>query len=105
MALDKVSYEVNDSYDIEGENGVFSPSGTNIDDSNNFMLNLHGFVGYFSKLQEEPYRIEILKPNNLVGGTSLIVSTEDKNSEDNLSTDIFSYRSSYYVCKTRHYKF
>src|SRR5690606_12821374 len=29
--LDYVTYLVNDSYDVEGEQGVFSPSGTNIE--------------------------------------------------------------------------
>src|SRR5699024_9785520 len=43
--LDKVTYLVNDTYDIEGEEGVFSPAGTNIEAGENFMLNLHGFVG------------------------------------------------------------
>ncbi|HAJ81951.1 MAG TPA: peptidase M61, partial [Zunongwangia profunda] len=89
-ALDKVSYEVNDSYDIEGENDVFSPAGTNIDADKNFMLNLHGFVGYFSKLQEEPYRIEILRPDNLIAGTSLTPTTKDENPDDNFSTDTYT---------------
>ena len=29
--LDKVTYWVNDTYDMDGEKGVFSPSGTNIE--------------------------------------------------------------------------
>ena len=89
-ALDKVSYEVNDSYDIEGENGVFSPAGSNIDADQNFMLNLHSFVGYFSKLQEEPYRIEIVRPNNIIAGTSLTAITKDENPDDNFSTDTYN---------------
>ncbi|MDN3593672.1 peptidase M61 [Zunongwangia endophytica] len=89
-SLDKVSYEVNDSYDVEGEEGVFSPSGTNIDASNNFMLNLHGFIGYFNTLQEEPYRIEIMRPDGLIAGTSLTAQTQNEDADDNFSTDIFN---------------
>jgi len=49
--LDKITYWVNDTYDIEGGggfgSGVFSPAGTNINEGKNFMINNHGFVGYF----------------------------------------------------------
>jgi predicted metalloprotease with PDZ domain len=69
--LDKVRYQVNDTYDIEGEEGVFSPSGTNIEAGENFMLNLHGFVGYFENEEEEPYRLEIKRPQGLIPGTAL----------------------------------
>lgn len=69
--LDLVTYFVNDTYDIEGEEGVFSPSGTNIEAGEHFMLNLHGFVGYFENQKEEPYRLEILRPSTLIAGTAL----------------------------------
>ncbi|PZD79570.1 peptidase M61 [Mesonia sp. K7] len=69
--LDLVEYWVNDSYDIAGEEGVFSPAGTNIEAGKNFMLNLHGFVGYFEGMTEQPYQLEITRPNTLVAGTSL----------------------------------
>ncbi|MFT5943223.1 MAG: putative metalloprotease with PDZ domain, partial [Sediminicola sp.] len=59
--LDRVTYEVNDTYDTEGEvaEAVFSPAGTNILKGENFMLNLHGFIGYFDGLKEVPYQITI----------------------------------------------
>ncbi|MAN29280.1 MULTISPECIES: M61 family metallopeptidase [Mesonia] len=78
--LDKVTYWVNDSYDIEGEEGVFSPAGTNIAADENFMLNLHGFVGYFKGMSEKPYQLLIKHPKDLYGGTSLkkiAVASED----------------------------
>src|SRR6478672_4892554 len=53
-SLDKVTYWVNDTFDSEKGNGfgkdqIFSPAGTNIDAGKNFMLNNHGFVGYFCR--------------------------------------------------------
>ncbi|MDR6300326.1 M61 family metallopeptidase [Mesonia maritima] len=69
--FDKITYWVNDTYDIEGEEGVFSPAGTNITAGKNFMLNLHGFVGYFEGKSENPYKLSIRRPENLIGGTSL----------------------------------
>ncbi|MDX5585809.1 MAG: peptidase M61, partial [Aureibaculum sp.] len=47
--LDKITYLVNDTFDIENKDGQatpFSPSGTNIEPKN-YVLNLHGFIGYF----------------------------------------------------------
>lgn len=71
--LDKISYWVNDTYDTEGgqEEAVFSPSGTNILAEENFVLNLHGFVGYFKGLKEIPYTLQIDKPAALKATTSL----------------------------------
>ena len=72
-ALDKVTYFVNDTYDSEGEveSPVFSPAGTNILKGENFMLNLHGFVGYFTGLSEVPYELTIERPSILKPATSL----------------------------------
>lgn len=65
-----ISYWVNDTYDIESTHEIFSPSGTNID-TDNFVLNLHGFVGYFKEIQENPYILNITKPENLFAATAL----------------------------------
>lgn len=87
--LDKVSYWVNDTYDTESEQkeAVFSPSGTNILAGENFVLNLHGFVGYFKGLKEIPYTLQIDKPATLKATTSL----SKKVMENAVSTqDVFS---------------
>ncbi|MEB8328724.1 peptidase M61 [Flavobacteriaceae bacterium KMM 6897] len=77
--LDKVTYEVNDTYDTEGEvkEAVFSPAGTNILKGENFMLNLHGFIGYFDGLKQVPYEIAISAPTGLSATTSLIKTKSD----------------------------
>ncbi|MEJ2583963.1 MAG: peptidase M61 [Robiginitalea sp.] len=71
--LDRITYYVNDTYDSEGEDGntVFSPAGTNILAGRHFMLNLHGFVGYFEGFQEVPYEISLNPPDALRPYTSL----------------------------------
>jgi len=71
--LDRITYYVNDTFDTEGKNGnnVFSPAGTNILADTHFMLNLHGFVGYFEGLQEVPYEITLNPPGGLKPYTSL----------------------------------
>ncbi|WP_339838616.1 peptidase M61 [uncultured Maribacter sp.] len=83
VQLDKIKYWVNDTYDTENEvvEAVFSPAGTNISKGSNYMLNLHGFVGYFDGLKEIAYRLEILKPNCLISTTSLKKKTEYVNGD------------------------
>jgi predicted metalloprotease with PDZ domain len=76
-SLAKITYLVNDTFDTEkgrgfGKDDVFSPAGTNIDADKNFMLNLHGFVGYFQDKKEVPYKVTITHPATLWGATSMI---------------------------------
>ena len=69
--LAQVSYEVNDTYDIEKEGGVFSPAGTNIETGRNFMLNLYAFVGYIEGMENVPYQLEIKRPATFYPTTAL----------------------------------
>ncbi len=71
--LDQISYYVNDTFDTERsvKNAVFSPAGTNIVDGETYMLNLHGFIGYFEGYREIPYELHILAPAGLNATTSL----------------------------------
>ncbi len=87
--LDKVTYLVNDTYDTESEvdDKVFSPSGTNILAGENFMLNLHGFVGYFGGLKEVPYQLTITRPADLRPTTSLQKMIVENSPDD---TDVFT---------------
>jgi predicted metalloprotease with PDZ domain len=75
--LSKITYLVNDTFDIENGGGfgnntdVFSPAGTNIDAGKNFMLNLHGFVGYFTTKEEAPYKLTVTHPATLLGVSAM----------------------------------
>ncbi|WP_062058552.1 peptidase M61 [Aquimarina longa] len=64
--LDKITYLVNDTYDIENiEVKIpFSPSGTNIE-PDNYVLNLHGFIGYFDVLKNNQYALEVKAPTTM----------------------------------------
>jgi predicted metalloprotease with PDZ domain len=84
--LVKVTYLVNDTFDTEkgrgfGKDDVFSPAGTNIDVNKNFMLNLHGFVGYFQDKKEMPYKVTITHPETLWGATSMIDKDASKTAD------------------------
>lgn len=66
-----IQYEVNDTYDIESEHDIFSPAGTNFKAGEQFMLNLHGLVGYIQNQEEYQYNIDINRPTTLEATTSL----------------------------------
>lgn len=70
--LAKVTYLVNDTYDIESTHTVFSPAGSNILANENFVINTHAFIGYFDEKGEVPYEVTITHPSTLWGATSLV---------------------------------
>ena len=69
--LDKITYIVQDTYDMKNEGGTFSPEGTNFKENENFMLNLHALVGYFEGKKENNYELQINRPESLIPGTAL----------------------------------
>ena len=62
--LDKITYLVNDTYDIErsgNKTPIFSPEGTNIS-PDNYVLNLHAMIGYFDSLKNNSYDLNVIAP-------------------------------------------
>ncbi len=93
--LDQLQYYVNDTFDIETTGGIggeqpFSPAGTNIEDDN-YVLNLHGFIGYFDSLKNNQYALDVTAPATFVRTSAL----EDKGMKS--STDGKSITSSYFA--------
>jgi predicted metalloprotease with PDZ domain len=86
--LAKLTYLVNDSFDIESTHDLFSPAGTNIDAGNQFMLNLHGVIGYFKGQKEMQYNLSIKHPSDLVASTSMSKST--LSTQTTPDTDLFT---------------
>lgn len=83
--LDKITYFVNDTYDIETTGGIggetpFSPAGTNIE-KDNYVLNLHGFIGYFDSLKTNQYTLDVTAPADF-DRTSALQSTGEELSPD-----------------------
>jgi predicted metalloprotease with PDZ domain len=93
--LDKLMYYVNDTFDIESSGGIggenpFSPAGTNIEEDN-YVLNLHGFIGYFDSLKNNQYALDVTAPATFVRTSAL----EDKGSKS--SEDGTAITSSYFA--------
>lgn len=74
--LDKLGYYVNDTFDIENTEKPtpFSPSGTNISEDN-FVLNLHGFIGYFEELKDNSYKLAVTAPAGMKKSSALPTSS------------------------------
>jgi predicted metalloprotease with PDZ domain len=84
--LKKVTYWVGDTFDTEkgtgfGNDDVFSPAGTNINAGVNFLVNTHGFVGYFQDKLEIPYKVTVTHPETLWGATSMTDEDASKTSD------------------------
>ncbi len=92
--LDKISYQVEDTFDIENTDRAtpFSPAGTNIEEDN-LMLNLHGFIGYFDDLLNNSYRLKIIADKKFIRSSAIPKISEyyDKD-EINLITNYFANR-------------
>ncbi len=70
--LAKISYRVSNSWHSNaGLPIVFEPAGTNIEDGKNFILNNHGFFGFFEGMKKMDYELDITKPEGFYGSTSL----------------------------------
>jgi len=95
--LDKLTYYVNDTFELEvhGETDVvapFSPAGTNISPEN-YVLNLYGFIGYFDSLKKAQYTLDVTAPANF-DRASALEQTNLKSSPDGtkITTSYFAPR-------------
>lgn len=83
--LDRITYLVNDTFDVEKEGGIgkedpFSPSGTNIE-PDNYVLNLHGFIGYFDSLKSNQYTVNVTAPVDFVRSSALQETGSSKSAD------------------------
>ncbi len=95
--LDYIKYDVNDTFDVEITGGIggdtpFSPAGTNIE-PDNYVLNLHGFIGYFDSLKNNQYQLDVTAPADFVRSSAL-PNTGSKTSADgkNMTTTYLAPR-------------
>ena len=78
----RITYAVDDTYDTSLDNFVFEPCGTNIEADDNFILNTHGFFGYFEGMRRNDYELTVTKPAAFYGASALrpvaTTATEDR---------------------------
>ncbi len=69
--LYKITYKIDDTFEDTTGNPVFEPAGTSIDSGKVFVVNNHGFFGYFDDYVNSGYTITFTKPQGFFGATSL----------------------------------
>ena len=70
--IDKITYQVEDSWDTKiKEKVVFEPAGTNIEEGKNFSINTHGFFGFYDGMLNRNFVMEFTKPANFYPATGL----------------------------------
>jgi len=95
--LDRISYLVNDTFDVENTEGIatpFSPSGTNIDEDN-FVLNFPGFIGYFDSFEHNQYKLNITSKASF-NSSSALQQVGVEYSADSLSITTNYYAPRYF---------
>ncbi len=71
-----IEYWVEDTWDTDiKENKIFEPAGTEIDENKCYVLNNHGFFGYFEGMTTKKYEVEVTRPANFYASTGLNFST------------------------------
>jgi len=88
-SIAKIRYEVGDTWSSEiKEAFVFEPGGTNIEKDKNFVINTHGYFGYFEGYKQNSFELEFEKPQKFYGSTALIA---DKNTATNEQYTVNDY--------------
>lgn len=92
--LHQISYLVDDTWDEfdgYGDNIVFEPGGTNINaDSETFVLNTFGFIGYLKGKKFVPFEVSIKHTETSYGATALKKETVDP-TQDRYFADDFNF--------------
>ena len=95
--LAKITYLVNDTFDVENTEGIatpFSPSGTNIAEDN-FLLNLPGFVGYFETFEDNQYNLKVTS-DIVFNNVSALQQVNEEYSKDSLNITRNYYAPRYF---------
>ncbi|AMM50021.1 peptidase M61 [Rufibacter sp. DG15C] len=70
--LKKITYLADDTWDTpKKEDIVFEPAATDIEAGKVYLINTHGFFGYFEGMTKTPYQITVTKPQEFYGATPL----------------------------------
>ena len=89
--LAKITYWVNDTFDGPNGQEIYPMGGTNFEEGETYLLNLHSMIGYFEGMKENSYKLRVRSPKDLNAYTSLpAVSTSD-------SLDVFDAQRYFHI--------
>ena len=89
--LAKISYKVNDTFDGPNGQQIYPMGGTDFQEGEVYLLNLHSMIGYFEDMKESSYKLSVSSPKDLEAFTSLpAISTSD-------SLDVFNAERYFHI--------
>ena len=88
--LDYISYQVDDTFDSNEGKEIYPMGGTKIEKGEVFLLNLHGFIGYFEGGEEWAYRLTITSPDKLRPYTAMTSESLTKDKDVFLANRYFN---------------
>ncbi len=92
--LYKLKYKVEDTYDTKQDNKIFEPAGTSIEEGKVFVMNTFGFFGYLDGMKNMPFELNVTRPTNFYGATSLKRGTTTGNTDVFLADNYFDFHDS-----------
>src|SRR5690349_6249567 len=69
--LYRISYKVEDTWDSEIQNKVYTMCGTNFEAGKNFVINTPGLFGHFDGMKKLQYELSFTKPQGFYAATGL----------------------------------
>jgi predicted metalloprotease with PDZ domain len=69
--IHKITYNVEDTWDSDIKNKVYTMCGTNFEAGKNFVLNTPGIFGHFEDMKKLPYELFFTKPAGFYAATGL----------------------------------
>ena len=84
--LHRVRYQVEDTWDSDIKNKVYTMCGTNFESGKNFVINTPGLFGYFDEMKKIPFELSFTKPGGFYAATGLkAVSTSNTSDQFRVS--------------------
>lgn len=80
--LATISYEVNDTWDVEAGDNIYPMAGTNIEEGKNFTVNTPGFFGHFENIRNVPVELSFQRPANFYAATPLVPVKSVNNTDE-----------------------
>ncbi|MFC0774372.1 M61 family metallopeptidase [Terrimonas alba] len=69
--VNRITYKVEDTWDSEIKNKVYTMCGTNFEAGKNFVVNTPGLFGYFDGMKKNPFDLIFTKPQGFYAATGL----------------------------------
>jgi predicted metalloprotease with PDZ domain len=69
--LYRITYKVEDTWDSDIKNKVYTMCGTNFEAGKNFVINTPGLFGYFDGMKKNPFDLSFTKPQGFYAATGL----------------------------------